>query len=102
MPVLQKLCTLTAGGVLHKWLMAVCFEGRPECGPVIIGKTSFFLNDEIKIIGRCTFSDGWLRSSKKIWPLCVLFDKAECMVLWHLSGLVIAGLKEFCHIMFQV
>jgi hypothetical protein len=28
-------------------------------------KNKFFLNDEMKIIGKCTFSDGWLRSNNK-------------------------------------
>jgi hypothetical protein len=79
------------------------------CASDNLKKKNKFFNDEIQIIGKCACSEGWLRSIKKKKDckifgqcVCVLFDRAECMVIRHLSGLVIAGLKEFYPIMLQV
>jgi hypothetical protein len=60
-----------------KWFTALCFEGNPMTGPMIIGNTKSFY-DQIKITDRLTFCEG---SNKK---LPVLPDSLEYFMIWHL------------------
>jgi hypothetical protein len=43
--------------VLHKWFTAMCSEGKPMIGPMIIEKTKLFY-DQIRIADLCTISEG--------------------------------------------
>jgi len=45
----------------------------------------FFFNDEMKISGKCTLSDGWLRSNKKI--ACKKFGHCVyCLIKQNVSS----------------
>ena len=50
---------------LHNWarFTAVCSKGKPMTVHIIVGK-AISLYDEIKITGRCTFSEDWLKNLK--------------------------------------
>lgn len=41
--------------VLYRWLTAVCSEGKPLTGPLMIENTKSY--DDVKITDECTFSD---------------------------------------------
>jgi hypothetical protein len=51
------------GKVLYKWFTAMCSKGKPMTARIIVGK-AMSLYDEIKITGRCTFSESWLKNLK--------------------------------------
>jgi hypothetical protein len=87
------------GRVLRKWLTALCFEGRPVYVPVLIKKKKtsfFFFSDEMKIIGKSTFSDGWLRSNKKI--ACKKFGQCVyCLIkqnIWSFGTCLVLSLLD--------
>jgi len=41
--------------VVYKWFTAMCSEGKPMTGPMIIEKANVFY-DQIKITDKCMFS----------------------------------------------
>jgi len=41
--------------VLYKWITAMCSEGKPVTGPMIIEKANAFY-DQIKMTDKCMFS----------------------------------------------
>jgi len=43
----------------HKWFTEVCAEGKPMTGLMITEKSKSFC-DEMKVIEKCIFSEGWL------------------------------------------
>jgi hypothetical protein len=49
---------------MYKWFTALCSEGKPVTGPMIIGRVEPF-HYEMKVTDRCTFSGSWLRSNQK-------------------------------------
>jgi hypothetical protein len=51
--------------MLCKWFTAMCSEGKALSGLMIIERAKSFCG-EIKITDKCTFSDGWLQSNKKL------------------------------------
>jgi len=55
-----------------------------------------FFNDEMKIIGKCTFSDGWLRSNKRI--VCKKSDQCVyCLIkqnVWSFSTCPVLSLLD--------
>jgi hypothetical protein len=56
---LSKLVQLDK--VLYKWFMAICYEGEPMTGAMIIEKAMSF-SDEIKTTDKCTFPYSWLQN----------------------------------------
>jgi hypothetical protein len=71
--------------VLYKWFTEMCSESKPVTGPMIIKKANFF-NHETNITDKCTFSEN---SNKK------LPEHRYHLIIQHLSGLMVTGLKEF-------
>jgi len=64
MQILQKsLIPCWLDRVLHKWFIAVHSRGKAMTGPMIIAEAESF-DDEMKIIDKCTFFNGWLWRSK--------------------------------------
>jgi hypothetical protein len=49
--------------MLYKWFASMCSEGKPMTGPMIIEKAEHFY-DEMEIIDKCVFSEGWLQNFK--------------------------------------
>jgi hypothetical protein len=47
--------------VLHRWFTAMHSEGKPVTGPMIVEKAKCFY-DEMKITGKCVFSEGCLQN----------------------------------------
>ncbi|GBM70630.1 Jerky [Araneus ventricosus] len=50
--------------VLFKWFSAVCSEGKPVTGPMIVEKAKKFGQDLGVAESECNYSDGWLRNFK--------------------------------------
>ena len=59
-PVLKSLRLVALDKVLHKWFTEVCPEGKHVTGLMITEKSKS-LCDEMKVIEKCIFSEGWLR-----------------------------------------
>jgi hypothetical protein len=53
--------------VLYKGFTAICSEGKPMTGPMIIEKSKCCY-DEMIITGKCTVSEGWLQNFIELAP----------------------------------
>jgi hypothetical protein len=70
---------------LYKWFTAVCSEGGPVTGPVVIENVECFY-DETKITERCILCDGWLRNFNEVKSVQVQSVNPEYYINQHLSG----------------
>ena len=77
----------------HKWFTAMCSEGKPMTGPMVIenAKCSY---DEMKITDKCASSDGWLQNFKELRSVYAPSDNPECLIIQNLSGTVQDGITE--------
>lgn len=72
---------------------------------MVTEKATYFY-DEMKIPNKCTFSNRWLESNKKIyiyleeiWAVHILLRTMEYLIFQQLPGTVSARLKKFYYIL---